>query len=407
MIGPWHLFYGIEKMAPPDCRNLCTLFFVVLMACARPAAAIDLLEQPSVQSGAATRTLLLDVTTRDRDSYVAVGTFGVIVVTEDDGSSWQQAAVPVSIALTGVYFPTPQKGWAVGHDGVILHSSDGGKNWQKQLDGYQLNEQIIAVAERIVGQVRSELEELEADENADEYDIEDAEFALEEAEFMLEGAMDDIDAGPVRPLLDVWFRDETTGFVTGSYGMLLHTDDGGETWTLVSDRMDNPEAFHLNQIQRAPDGVLFIAGESGQVFRSFDDGESWDSLEPGYPGSWYGLVIVPRASSGYELIVYGLQGNVYRSTDQGETWRQVDVGTQVTLTTGMLLADGSVVLAGHGGTLLMRGSGQQQFQQVDNPDRRVIAGIEQKSNGNLIVVGLGGIRVNGPNGMPLNHSDNP
>lgn len=378
------------------------------MAFTTPAMAIDLLEQPAVQSDAATRTLLLDIIRKSDGSLAAVGTFGVIVVSEDDGANWTQASVPASVALTAVHFPSPEKGWAVGHDGLILHSSDGGQSWQKQLDGYALNEQVIEVAERIVAQVRGTLEELQSDENADEYDIEDAEFALEEAEFMLEGAMDDADAGPVRPLLDVWFRNESEGYVAGSYGMLLHTTNAGETWTLVSDRMDNPEAFHLNQIQPAPDGTLFVAGESGFVFRSGDGGMTWDSLEPGYPGSWYGLVVVPGDGEEYELLVYGLQGHVYRSTDRGDSWQAVDAGTQVTLTTGTLLSDGSVVLAGHGGTILVRPPGQTQFMQADNPDRRVISAIQQRGNGDLIVVGLGGIRLAGPNGLPLaDGTENP
>lgn len=378
------------------------------MAFTTPAMAIDLLEQPAVQSDAATRTLLLDIIRKSDGSLAAVGTFGVIVVSEDDGANWTQASVPASVALTAVHFPSPEKGWAVGHDGLILHSSDGGQSWQKQLDGYALNEQVIEVAERIVAQVRGTLEELQSDENADEYDIEDAEFALEEAEFMLEGAMDDADAGPVRPLLDVWFRNESEGYVAGSYGMLLHTTNAGETWTLVSDRMDNPEAFHLNQIQPAPDGTLFVAGESGFVFRSGDGGMTWDSLEPGYPGSWYGLVVVPGDGEEYELLVYGLQGHVYRSTDRGDSWQAVDAGTQVTLTTGTLLSDGSVVLAGHGGTILVRPPGQTQFMQADNPDRRVISAIQQRGNGDLIVVGLGGIRLAGPDGLPLaDGTENP
>lgn len=395
-------------MAPFFCRVLSLLCLIPVMAFTTPAMAIDLLEQPAVQSDAATRTLLLDIIRKSDGSLAAVGTFGVIVVSEDDGANWTQASVPASVALTAVHFPSPEKGWAVGHDGLILHSSDGGQSWQKQLDGYALNEQVIEVAERIVAQVRGTLEELQSDENADEYDIEDAEFALEEAEFMLEGAMDDADAGPVRPLLDVWFRNESEGYVAGSYGMLLHTTNAGETWTLVSDRMDNPEAFHLNQIQPAPDGTLFVAGESGFVFRSGDGGMTWDSLEPGYPGSWYGLVVVPGDGEEYELLVYGLQGHVYRSTDRGDSWQAVDAGTQVTLTTGTLLSDGSVVLAGHGGTILVRPPGQTQFMQADNPDRRVISAIQQRGNGDLIVVGLGGIRLAGPDGLPLaDGTENP
>lgn len=377
-----------------------TCFFLALVFMA-PAHAIDLLELPAVKSGAASRTLLLDITPRGERSYVAVGTFGVIIISEDDGQTWEQAQVPASVTLTSVFFPTPELGWAVGHDGLILHSSDGGRNWVKQLDGHELNDQILEVAERIVTNSREELEALQADETADEYDIEDAEFMLEEAEFALEGAMDDTDAGPVRPLLDVWFRNEREGMVAGSYGMLLLTQDGGETWRLESDRMDNAEAFHLNRIKAAPDGTVFIAGESGFVYRTRDGGETWDSLEPGYEGSYHGLVIVAFDDGTYELVVYGLQGNVYRSLDQGETWDAVDAGTAATLLAGTVLADSSVVLAGSGGVIVKRLAGADAFVAADNPDRRIISGLVQCGQGNLILVGLGGIRKTAADGQPL------
>jgi len=373
-------------------RRLLVLLTIAVTGFVSPVFAIDLLEMPAVQSNAAPRALLLDVTARGDESYVAVGTFGVVIETDDNGESWTQAEVPASVALTGVHFPTPDSGWAVGHDGLILHSNDGGRTWQKQLDGYQLNEQILAVANHIVEQFRDQLEAIESQEEPDEAELEDAEFMLEEAEFMLEGAVDDTSAGPVRPLLDVWFRNEQEGFVVGSYGMLLHTSNGGQTWELVSDRMDNAEAFHLNQIVPAPDGNLFIAGEAGFVYRSSDGGESWESLEPGYEGSFYGLVIVPGGNDDYELLAYGLRGNLFSSSDKGETWESLDSGTTVTLMAGGLLDNGTVLLAGQGGTMLSRGPGQQSFTPVMNPDRRPIAGLQQTASGDVLLVGLGGVR---------------
>jgi photosystem II stability/assembly factor-like uncharacterized protein len=384
-----------------NCKPLLSFIAIAVAGFISPAFAIDLLELPAVQSEAASRTLLLDIAARGDESFAAVGTYGVIIVSGDDGESWTQASVPASVALTGVHFPTPDSGWAVGHDGLILHSNDGGKTWQKQLDGHQLNEQIMAVAERIVEQVRDELEALQAQDEPDEYELEDAEFMLEEAEFMLEGAVDDTTAGPVRPLLDVWFRNEQEGFVAGSYGMLLQTGDGGQNWKLVSDRMDNPEAFHLNQITPAPDGSLYIAGESGFVYRSSDGGENWDSLEPGYEGSFYGIVVVPGDAGDYELLAYGLRGNLFGSTDKGESWEQLDSGTTVTLMSGMLLGDGTVFLTGQGGTILTRVPGQQSFNRAQNPDRRVISGLEQGGDGNILLVGLGGIRKADAAGSPI------
>ncbi len=383
------------------CKRLIALLALSVTGFISPAFAIDLLETPAVQSEAATRTLLLDITSRGDESFVAVGTYGVIIESSDNGDTWVQAEVPASVALTGVYFPSPDSGWAVGHDGLILHSGDGGRTWQKQLDGYQLNEQIMAVAGRIVEQYRAELEAIESQEEPDEAELEDAQYALEEAEFMLEGATDDTSAGPVRPLLDVWFRDEQEGFVTGSYGMLLHTTDGGKNWELVSDRMDNAEAYHLNQITPAPDGALFIAGEAGFVFRSMDGGLTWDSLEPGYEGSFYGIVVVPGDNGGYELLAYGLRGNLFGSTDKGETWSALDSGTTVTLMGGALLEDGTVFLAGQGGTILVRGPGAQKFSLANNPDRNPITGVIQTDQGNVLLVGLGGIRKADTTGQPL------
>lgn len=382
-------------------KQLRFLLGTAVLGFAAPALSVDLLELPAIQSGAASRALLLDVTKRGEGSYAAAGAYGVIILSDDDGKSWTQASVPASVALTAIHFPTPQKGWAVGHDGLILHSADGGRTWQKQLDGHELNEQIMAVAERIVEQFRAELEALQAQEEPDEYELEDAEFMLEEAEFALEGAMDDTAAGPVRPLLDVWFRNENEGFVLGSYGMLLHTMDGGRNWELVSDRMDNAEAFHLNQIQPAPDSALFIAGEAGFVYRSFDAGQTWDTLEPGYEGSFYGIVIVPGGSGSYELLAYGLRGNLFRSADRGDSWENLDSGTPVTLMSGALLRDGTVFLAGQGGTIMTRAPDADSFSPAANPDRRVISGVEQLANGNVLMVGLGGVRKSDAAGAPL------
>ncbi len=391
-----------------NCKPLYSLIALAAMSFVTTASAIDLLELPAVQSKVASQALLLDVAAHGDNFFAAVGQYGVIILSGDDGASWTQVNVPASVMLTGVHFPTPESGWAVGHDGLILHSADGGLSWQKQLDGNELNKQIISVAELTVQQVREEFERLQADENADEYALEDAEYMLEEAEFMLEGAVDDVGSGPVRPLLDVWFRNEHEGFVVGSYGMLLHTDDGGVNWKLVSNRMDNPEAFHLNQIVPAPDGNLYIAGESGFVYRSSDGGESWDSLEPGYPGSFYGLIVVPDGADHYELLVYGLRGNLFSSTDKGDSWTAVESGTPVTLMTGMVLRDGTVVIAGQAGVILTRPPGQQSFSVAKNPDRRVIAGMAQLENGNILLAGGGGIREASSAGTPIAAStENP
>ena len=62
------------------CKRLLVFLTIAVTGFIHPAFAIDLLEMPAVQSGAATRALLLDVTDRGDGSFAAVGTHGVIIV---------------------------------------------------------------------------------------------------------------------------------------------------------------------------------------------------------------------------------------------------------------------------------------------------------------------------------------
>ena len=89
----------------------------------------DPLLVPAITSAKASQAMLLSVTQAGA-RLVAVGEHGIIVYSDNQGKSWTQAAVPVSVTLTAVFFPDPQVGWAVGHDGVVLRSQDGGKTWE-------------------------------------------------------------------------------------------------------------------------------------------------------------------------------------------------------------------------------------------------------------------------------------
>ena len=98
----------------------------------------DLLRLPAARNTNATAAMLLDVVNTGR-RLVAVGEHGIVICSDDNGDTWVQSEVPVSVTLTAACFPTPTHGWAVGHDGVVLHSSDGGGSWEKQLDGDRVN----------------------------------------------------------------------------------------------------------------------------------------------------------------------------------------------------------------------------------------------------------------------------
>lgn len=221
---------------------------------------------------------------------VAVGERGTILLSGDNGLSWQRAEVAGEreATLTGVIVLSPSVLLAVGHDGWILRSQDGGQRWQE---------------------VR--------------YDAELAE-----------------------PLLGVWSADGQRVVAYGSYGKFLESSDGGEHWTT---REMPGEGAHFNGMDGGRDGRQMIVGEQGLILRSQDGGHEWQSLTPFYNGSLFGVVRL----SAERWLAYGMRGQVFRSEDFGEHWTRIDVASSQPLYGHALLPEGAgLVLVGAGSSLI-------------------------------------------------------
>lgn len=326
------------------CSVLSILAFAAAPLQAETSAAAD--AGYAIESPKAVHSLLLDVVNTG-ERLVAVGDRGHILYSNDQGQSWQQAKVPTRQMLTSLFFVDAKHGWVVGHDAQILATADGGLTWTKQF------------------------EDLERE----------------------------------APLLDIWFKDLQTGYAVGAYGALLETTDGGQNWEDVSDRLDNEDAYHLNAITAVKDSGLFIVGELGQMFRSADWGQTWERLEDlPYEGSLFGVLGTDQSAT---LLAYGLRGHLFRSTDFGDSWQQITLNTpnngplEFGLADGSLLSDGSVAVVGHGGTVLRSTDHGQSFSLVNRPDRLSLAGVTALDNGNLILVGQGGVHLAASTGADL------
>ncbi|MGV8842389.1 MAG: WD40/YVTN/BNR-like repeat-containing protein [Pseudomonas sp.] len=326
------------------CSALCLLTFAATLHAASPAANAG---DYAIESSKAIESLLLDVT-RAGTRLVAVGDRGHILFSDNNAKIWTQAKVPTKQMLTAVFFVDDKKGWAVGHDAQILASEDGGATWTQQ----------YIDREREAG----------------------------------------------APFLDVWFQDANTGFVVGAYNALFVTHDGGKHWEDISERLDNEFAYHLNGIVAVKDAGLFIVGELGSMFRSADGGQTWETLEGPYEGSLFGALATNQADT---LLVYGLRGHLFRSTDFGASWEQIELNTshngplEFGLADGTLLADGSMVVVGHGGSVLKSTDNGRSFSVFNRPDRLSLAGVSATDDGKLILVGQGGVHAASPTGADL------
>lgn len=337
---------------------------------------------PALPTEAASDSLILDAVTEGQRTLIA-GEQGHILYSDDNGTSWTHAQVPVSLSITAVTFCGVNCAWVAGHDGILLRSTDRGESWQTNFTGTDIARLSADAAEATIRQLEAEIEQASPDEIPDlEWELEDAQFALDDASAALED-------GVAMPLLDIWFRDERNGFALGAYGIMLQTRDGGSTWSLISDRLDNPDDFHLYGIARSVSGTLLVAGEAGTLLRSRDDGESWDRPDAPYQGSFFGIV----AARDGGFIAFGLRGNVFRSTDEGDSWMAVQTGDERTLLSGMTRSDGTIVLVGSAGAVLASNDNGTSFETLSTSGNRVYSGVTETPDGKIMLVGFGGVSI--------------
>jgi len=312
-----------------------------------------------------TYSLILAITEGDQRA-IAVGERGHILVSESR-QDWRQVTdVPTRSTLTAVA-AVGNRAWAVGHDQVILYSPDGGISWQRQ-----------------------------------------------RAQPFHEDNIDDPRNGA--PFLDVLFLDQQTGFAVGAYGLMLRTNDAGETWTQVpitaeseaaaaasaaagptreewtfSDEdlaLDEESDPHLNAIVRTGDGSLFVAGERGSAFRSTDSGTSWERIQLPYEGSMFGAI----GYDGRRVLVFGLRGNALETRDLGDTWTELDTGVELSLQGGAALGGTGAVIVGNDGLVLVRGE-DGEFRRRKLESGGVLSSVlPVGGSGQLVVAGEHGVK---------------
>lgn len=256
---------------------------------------------------------------------VAVGERGIIILSDDGGTTWRQARqVPASVTLTQAAFLDGETGWAVGHGGVVLRTRDGGESWAKEADG-------VGLADIVLRDVKNE--------HLRRPDDPRLAAAFRNANYL-------VDEGADKPLLDIAFKDRDKGWMAGAYNLFFETHDGGKTWLSAGMRLDNPQALHLYAVRVRENRVL-VVGEQGLIYLSEDGGRTFDQLESPYDGTWFTAAILPNGS----LVIAGLRGNAYRSDDSGQSWRKLTHAPPVSFVAAADAGDGGVVLANQAGQL--------------------------------------------------------
>jgi len=351
-------------------RMACTLVFLMLgnAQAASENSFKDPLDTPATKIGGVLKLeqqpILALATVKGR--VIGVGLRGLIVVSDNGGLTWRQVPVPVQSDLTAVTFPTDRHGWAVGHDGIILTTGDAGETWTKQFDGKMATTVLPEYYQKRVEA---------GDASMQSY---------------LEQTRRNVKIPAALPYLSVYFENEHTGYVVGSFGMILITQDGGKTWEPWLHHVDNDRFFNLNDIRQIG-STLYMVGERGIIWKLDKTKQRFNSVTTGYRGSFFAI-----AGNGDRLLAVGLGGTAFRSADGGATatWQSVNIGTHA-LTAITNTHDGLLpLIASQNGELFIGDADWQTFRSlpVDQPIQ-LTSSVIAVGDDRIIMAGYDGIRV--------------
>lgn len=118
------------------------------------------------------------------------------------------------------------------------------------------------------------------------------------------------------------FCDRFNGWAVGTAGTVLHTSDGGATWTLQNTKSTN----YFQDVVCLNPSTAIITGAAGFIAKTTNGGVSWDTMSV---GSSFGIGSVKfvDANTGFAIEQYSATSNkFYKTTNGGITWTSSSTG---------------------------------------------------------------------------------
>lgn len=239
---------------------------------------------------------LNDVFFTSNNTGVAVGDNGRIVRTVNGGTTWVESTPFSTCNSYAVHFVSADSGWVAGSCGIYF-TSNGGLNWTLQTAGNGKTLNDIFFHNRMTGwAVGDEMTILSTVDGGANWTVDTLTSVV-----------------PGNPLLAVYFRDATNGWIGG--GEKLHfTTDGGLNWTQGSSMLID----WIHSIDFGDNNAGVAAGMGGSSTNTFNWGTNWN-----FNGSIttnnetiYGVDFSTPTS----VYAVGQNGLIYFSNNAGSTW---------------------------------------------------------------------------------------
>ncbi|MDP9932781.1 photosystem II stability/assembly factor-like uncharacterized protein [Variovorax paradoxus] len=224
----------------------------------------------------------------------------------------------------------------------------------------------------------------------------------------------------------VRFADANHGYAVGHSGVVLATQDGGNSWLprfdgkkaarlvlqeaeasedsnalreaqrLVNDGADKPFLdLHVFDAQR-----VLIVGAYNLAFYTEDGGKTWRSWMTRLPNPkalhWYAV-----RAKGSTILLAGEQGLALRSDDSGATFRRISTPYHGSFFTAELATTQDILLGGMRGNVWRSVDGGINWSQLVAPQTSSVTASAVRSSGQVLLATMGGeLLTTAPTGSP-------
>jgi photosystem II stability/assembly factor-like uncharacterized protein len=251
----------------------------------------------------------------DDQRGIVAGNSGVFYHTDNGFDNITATSVFGAGHASAIYFVNDTLGFTGTEDGQIYRTIDGGATWTEQVAESTGQVFCFFFVDELLGF---------ASAGADLYRTMDGGVIWES---LLTPELVNVQ--------DMHFFDAQHGIGVGSLGIIIKTDNGGDTWMM----QDSPTTYTMVDLY-VQDDVLFACGASGRTIRSTNGGDTWtETVTDGRE-----RLAVDFGGAGIGVMT-GSAGYIYRSMDLGATWEVINRGVPHTGFNKVAFADNGIGIA--------------------------------------------------------------
>ncbi len=200
------------------------------------------------------------------------------------------------------------------------------------------------------------------------------------------------------PLLDILMLDAGNGIAIGAYSLMLRTSDGGKSWTPVEVNVANAEPVDVEVEQAPADGSASDGSAADGTATDAAEDDSWtfsdDDLQLEEESDPH-LNAIARTGDG-SLFIVAERGAAYRSRDNGATWQRLQLPYQGSMF-GVLGYEGQHVLAfGMRGNAFESHDLGDTWTTLDTGTQLSLMAGAPLENGGAVLVGANGVVLQRP-----------